>query len=40
MREGDLPPPAEAKNLLQNPRGVREQIRSKYVHKYSLGSIS
>ena len=28
--EGDMPPPAqsaEAKNFLQNPRGVREQIR-------------
>ena len=30
VREGDMPPPAqsaEAKNFLQNPRGVREQIR-------------
>ena len=30
VREGDMPPTtqsAEAKNFLQNPRGVREQIR-------------
>ena len=30
VREGDMPPPARSvgsKNFLQNPRGIREQIR-------------